>query len=56
MTLANLNILGETERQVADAVEMEMRARRAEREAQVAREEAWREHIYYKEQNNVRVV
>lgn len=41
-----IHVIAETEHQVVNAVEMEMRARRAEREAQVARDEAWKERIF----------
>lgn len=40
--------MGETEHQVVNAIDMEMRARRAEREAKVARDEAWKERINQK--------
>lgn len=40
--------MGETEHQVVNAIDMEMRARRAEREAKVARDEAWKERIMLK--------
>ena len=43
--VVGMHIVGETEHQVVNAIDMEMRARRAEREAQVARDEAWKERI-----------